>query len=97
MQPFLVTHIHPSQTAFINDRWITNNVRHVNNVITKQRTGWLLFVDFSKAYNSINRVALIEIMKARCIAYYTNVAPNPLLIITTCGQHDVLRYGTQTT
>ena len=64
MQPFLSTHIHPSQSAFINDRWITNNVRRVNDVITKRKSGWLLFVDFSKAYDSINREALIEIMKA---------------------------------
>ena len=48
----------------LTDRWITNNVRRVNDVITKRKSGWLLFVDFSKAYDSINRDALIEILKA---------------------------------
>ena len=84
MQPFLTTHIHPTQSAFINDRWITNNVRRVNDVITKRKTGWLLFVDFLKAYDSVNRTALIKVMKAYrfhpSVVSYVSMALRPYQI-----------------
>ena len=64
MQPFLAKNIHPSQSAFINNRWITNNVRRVHDVINRRGSGWLLFVDFSKAYDSVDRQALLQIMKS---------------------------------
>jgi len=47
MQPFLARNIHYSQSAFITDRWITNNFCRVHDLIHKRCSGWLLFVDFS--------------------------------------------------
>jgi hypothetical protein len=53
-----------SQSAFINKRWITDNVREVSGVLHNKKDGWLLFVDFSKAYDSVNRNSLLQILKA---------------------------------
>jgi hypothetical protein len=39
-------------------------VAQVNDIIHTKRQGWLLFVDFSKAYDSVDREALLTILKA---------------------------------
>jgi len=63
LQPSLNKNIHPCQSAFISGRWITDNVASVNNILRQKKDGWLLFVDFSKAYDSVDRRALMTILR----------------------------------
>ena len=63
LQPLLEENIHPAQSAFITGRSIINNICAVDNVLKKKKEGWLLFVNFSKAYDSIDQSALISILK----------------------------------
>jgi len=63
LQPSLNKNVHPCQSAFISGRWITDNVVSVNRILRQKKDGWLLFVDFSKAYDSVDRSALLSILR----------------------------------
>jgi hypothetical protein len=44
--------LHPAQNAFVPKRDIRNNISHVANFVRDNKQGWLLFIDFAKAYDS---------------------------------------------
>ncbi len=57
IKPHLPTLIHPDQTGFIKDRYIGENCRLIGDILylahTKQISGFLVLVDFQKAYDSV--------------------------------------------
>ena len=55
--------LHPNQHAFVPGRDIRNNVKAVSHFLADNKQGWLLFVDFKKAYDSVSRKKLLDILK----------------------------------
>ena len=57
VEPFLPNLIHPDQTGFIKGRYIGQNVRLLNDLMTYTESnkiaGTLLFIDFEKAYDTL--------------------------------------------
>jgi len=81
LQPHLTHNIHPCQSAFIHERWIR-----------KRGSGWLLFVDFSKANDSVNRASLLLILRRMgfnslpifCSICRQEDGDNPASLFTKC-------------
>ena len=67
--------IHPDQTGFIKGRFIGQNVRLLNDIMkyreAKNHPGTLLFIDFRKAFDTIEWNFL-----RKCIELYYNFGPN---------------------
>ena len=59
IEPFLPKLIHSDQTGFMKDRFIGQNVRRLNDLMeytdVKKISGIFLFMDFEKAFDSIER------------------------------------------
>ena len=59
--------IHSDQSAFVKNRWIGNSIRSVNDVMDyakeKNKAGMLLFLDFEKAFDSIEWPFLFHCLK----------------------------------
>ena len=57
IEPFLPKRIHSDQTGFIKDRYIGQNIRLLSDLMeytdAKTISGIFLFVDFEKAFDSI--------------------------------------------
>jgi hypothetical protein len=52
------------QKGFVKSRYIGECIKNVYSHISQLHKGWTLFVDFEKAYDSVNRKALKQIMEA---------------------------------
>jgi len=55
--------LHPNQHAFVPGRDIRNNIMTVSHFLADNNQGWLLFVDFKKAYDSVSRSKLLDILR----------------------------------
>ena len=57
IEPFLPNLIHPDQTGFIKGRYIGENIRLLNDLMSyaesNKLSGIFLFVDFEKAFDSL--------------------------------------------
>ncbi|MFN3284033.1 MAG: RNA-directed DNA polymerase, partial [Pseudothermotoga sp.] len=56
--------ITPHQKGFLKRRYIGDCIKNVYNHVAHLTHGWALFVDFEKAYDSVNRKALRQILVA---------------------------------
>ena len=58
IQSFLLTIIHSNQTGFIKGRFIGDSIRTLQDImyytLDKKLSGMLLFLDFEKAFDSID-------------------------------------------
>ena len=68
MEPFLPKLIHPDQTGFIKGRYIGQNIRLLNDLMSYTEhnniSGIFLFVDFEKAFDSLEWDFLHRALKA---------------------------------
>ena len=55
--------INPDQVAYIQDRFIGTNVRLILDVVEKTQEGALFFLDFKKAYDSLEWNFIFECMR----------------------------------
>ena len=57
IQKILPEIIHSDQSAFVKGRWIGDSIRSINDIMEyakeKNRAGMLLFLDFEKAFDSL--------------------------------------------
>jgi len=54
-----------TQSAFVPGRDIADNIQRVHRFCHTHKEGWALFVDFQKAYDSVDRESLLAIL-SRC-------------------------------
>ena len=67
IKPLLQNIIHPDQTGFVASRKIQHNIRHICDTITlakqKKIEGFLLSLDFEKAFDRVEYRSLLGAMK----------------------------------
>jgi len=72
------TYISEMQKAFINGRLIDGCIQETQNFLQKNQ-GWLLFIDFQKAYDSVHRIAILDTLRGmRCQSSLFNFISNRL-------------------
>lgn len=68
LQPILPDIIHTDQTGYVEDRYIGENIRKIEDIIyytnIHQKPGILLLIDFEKAFDSINWKYLLKALKS---------------------------------
>ena len=64
IEPFLPKLIHSDQTGFVKDRYIGQNIRLLSDLMeytdVKKISGILLFIDFEKAFNSVEWIFIMN-------------------------------------
>ena len=67
VKPLFQKIIHPNQTGFVAGRKIQHNIRYISDTITlakqKKIEGFLLSLDFEKAFNRVEYRSLLGAMK----------------------------------
>ena len=95
MKKILSKIINNDQTGFLKNRFIGENIRLINSIIdytnTKQIPGLLLFIDFEKAFDSIEWSCIEKTLKhfnfgtflvAWIKLFYTNISTVAVFKIT---------------
>ena len=63
VQSVIDTLINPDQVAYIHNRFIGTNIRLISDVINKAENGLLFFLDFKKAFDSVEWNFITECLK----------------------------------
>ncbi len=66
MQKVIKNIIHNDQTAYIKGRYIVSNIRIIDDILEyyegKNSTGALIFLDFEKAFDSVNWYFMFKVI-----------------------------------